>query len=139
VTDFPEEDTFQDYRGKEVKFKYHLIDAGNIYSVRAREVTRSKYPRVFCAYDARDPLNALWKLRRRIPEELNKRYFAEEKGRGFSSLNFDYFRGIITCDSEAHEACLVVDGKKMAMYDLEQVLASHEGWHVEIRITEEVA
>jgi hypothetical protein len=77
MNDFPKSDTFRDCRGKEVKFTYHVFDAGNVYSLRAREVTRSKYPREFCVYDTRDPLNALWRLRRRISEELNKRYFAE--------------------------------------------------------------
>jgi hypothetical protein len=137
MNDFPEWDTFQDCRGRNIKFKYHLIDAGNLYSLRAREVTRSKYPREFCAFDVIDPLNALWKLRRRIPEELNKRYFTEEKGVRFDSLNFDYFPGNITHDSDAREACLVVDGKKMSMYDLERILASHEGWQIKIQIKEE--
>jgi hypothetical protein len=107
--------------------------------VRALEVTKRTHPRQFCAYDARDPYNALWKLRRWIPEELNKRYFSEEKGRPFADLNFDYFRGTIGSDSDERGACLVVDGKKMSMNHLERLLASREGWHIEIKITEELA
>jgi len=92
---------------------------------------------VFPAYDRVSPVNALYRIRQRITQELNTRYFSEEKGRPFDRLNFDYFRGNITVDREAHEACFVVDGKKMSMYDLEQLLSSHEGFRIEIRITEE--
>jgi hypothetical protein len=137
MDDFPEKDTFQDYRGKEVTFTYHLLDAGNIYSLRAVEVTRRRHPRTFCVYDEASPFNALWKMRQRIPQELNKRYFAEEKGRPFSRLNFDHFRGNIAFDHETGEACLVVDGKTMDMRDLGELLATYEGRHVEVRISEE--
>jgi len=137
MKDFPEFDTFQDYRGKEVKFRYDLLDAGHIFSLRAREITKDDYPRQFCAYDSKSPVNALAKIRDKIREELNKRYFSEEKGRSFAGMNFEYFRGNITYDSDNAEACLVVDGKKMSMYDLEQIFATHEGFQIEIRITEE--
>ncbi len=137
MNDFPEFDTFQDYRGKDIKFKYDLNDAGHIFALRAREVTKSKYPREFCAYDTVSPVNALLKMRHNIRQELNTRYFREEKGRPFDFLNFDHFRGNITMDTEAQEACLVVDGKKMSMGDLERVLSTYEGHQIEIRITEE--
>lgn len=136
--DFPQFDSFQDYRGKTVRFRYDLIDAGNIYSLRAREVTKSEYPRAFCAYDSVSPWNALLKMRMRIPQELNIRYFSEEEGEAFDSMNFDHFRGSITTDSETHEACLVVDGKKMSLADLERILSMHEGWQIEVRIMEEM-
>lgn len=135
--DFPHFDSFQDYRGKTIKFRYDLIDAGNIYSLHAREVTKNKYPRTFCAYDSMSPWNALYKMRASIPRELNTRYFTEEAGRAFEEMNFDHFRGSITTDSETHEACLVVDGKKMSLADLERVLSTYEGRHIEVRITEE--
>ena len=66
-------------------------------------------------------------MRDKIPQELNKRYFAEEKGIRFADLNFDYFRGNITTDAVTREACLVVDGKKMSMRDLERILAPMKG------------
>lgn len=136
MDDFPDFDSFQDCRGKTIRFRYNLIDAGNVYSLRAREVTKSEYPREFSAYDSASPWNALYKLGKLIPQELNTRYFAQEEGGAFGSMNFDHFRGSITTDSEAHEACLVVDGKKMSMADLERVLSMHEGWQIEVRITE---
>ncbi|HEY3275568.1 MAG TPA: hypothetical protein VGJ94_03025 [Syntrophorhabdaceae bacterium] len=137
MDDVPDFDSFQDCRGKTIRFRYDLIDAGNIFSLRAREVTKSEYPRVFSAYDPASPWNALFKLRKRIPQELNTRYFTEEAGEAFGTMNFDHFKGSITTDSEIHEACLVVDGKKMSMGDLGRVLSMHEGWQIKVRITEE--
>ena len=137
MSDFPEFDVFQDYRGKEVRFIYNLIDAGHLFSLRAREDTKNNYARQFTAYDSKSPVNALLKMRNKIREELNKRYFTEERGNPFKEMNFEYFRGNITYDSENSEACLVIDGKKMSMRDLERIIATHEGFQIEIRITEE--
>ncbi len=138
MDDFPEFDTFQDYRGKEIRFKYDLNDAGHIYALRAREVmTGSTYGREFAVYDGASPWNALYKMRRRIPQALNIRYFGEEDGHPFGNLNFDHFCGSITHDDDTKGACLVVDGKKMSMRDLDKVLACYEGWQVEVRITDE--
>jgi hypothetical protein len=137
MSDFPEFDVFQDYKGKEVRFIYNLFDAGNIFSLRAREDTKNDYAREFTAYDSKNPFNALLKMRNKIKEELNKRYFTEERGKLFEEMNFDYFRGNITYDSQNSEACLIIDGKKMSMCDLERIIASHEGFQIEIRITEE--
>jgi hypothetical protein len=138
MDDFPEFDTFEDYRGKEIRFRYDLNDAGNIYALRATEVmTGSAYGRHFAVYDGASPWNALYKMRRRIPRALNIRYFAEEDGDPFGNLNFDRFRGSITHDDETKGACLVVDGKKMSMSQLDKVLTCYEGWQIEVRITEE--
>lgn len=69
--------------------------------------------------------------------KLNKRYFTKERGNPFKEMNFEYFRGNITYDSEHNEACLVIDGKKMSMRDLERIIMTHEGFQIEVRITEE--
>jgi len=52
-------------------------------------------------------------------------------------MNFHHFRGSITTDSETREACLVVDGKKMSLADLGQILSMYEGRQIEVRIAEE--
>lgn len=138
MDDFPEFDVFQDYRGREVRFRYDVNDAGHIFALRATEVMAgSEYARTFTVYDNTSSWNALYRMRKRIPQALNTRYFSEEKGRTFGDLNFDRFCGSITRDSETGGACLVVDGKKMSMAELDKVLACYEGWQVEIRITEE--
>jgi len=132
MNDFPKFDIFQDYRGKEVRFTYNLFDAGHIFSLRAREDTKNDYARQFTAYDSKSPVNALLKIRSIISEELNKRYFTEDRSNLFGEMNFDYFRGNIAYDSDNHEACLVVDGKKMSMHDLNRII-----FQIEIKITEE--
>lgn len=70
-------------------------------------------------------------------DELNKRHFTENQGDPFAEMNFDYFCGNIEYDSGNHQVCLVVDGNKMSVSDLEKILSTHEGFQSEIRITEE--
>lgn len=53
----------------------------------------------------------------------------------FNEMNFDYFKGNITSDKE-NEVCIVVDGKKMSMTDLENLISTHEGFEIEIKITD---
>ena len=50
-------------------------------------------------------------------------------------MNFDYFKGNITSD-EGNEICIVVDGKKMSMIDLENILSTHQGFEIEIKISD---
>jgi hypothetical protein len=137
MSDFPEFDKFQDYNGKDIKFRYTLFDAGHLFSLQAVEETKNDYPRKFTAYDSNNPINALIKIRSKISKELNKRYFTEKKGNLFDEMNFNYFRGNISYDSTNSEACLVIDGKKMSMHELEQIIETHEGFQIEIKITEE--
>jgi hypothetical protein len=44
-------------------------------------------------------------------------------------------KGNITTDEE-NEVCIVVDGKKMSMIDLERVIAPHQGFEIEIKISD---
>lgn len=136
MKDFPEYEDFQDYLGNKVRFKYVPLDAGNIFSLNAFEINNKDVQRIFNSYDKHDLLNCLIKIRETIKMELNIRYFQEEPGDKFSDMNFDYFRGNL--DSTPNDGtCLVVDGKKMDMHDLERVLDVYQGFRVELRIIEE--
>jgi hypothetical protein len=50
-------------------------------------------------------------------------------------MNFDYFKGNIASDKEG-EACIVVDGKKMSMNYLENLISIHEGFEIKISISD---
>jgi hypothetical protein len=50
-------------------------------------------------------------------------------------MNFDHFKGNIMTDNQ-DELCIVVDGKKMTMEDLERVIRPHQGFEIEIKITD---
>jgi|WetSurMetagenome_2_1015567.scaffolds.fasta_scaffold00104_34 hypothetical protein len=52
-------------------------------------------------------------------------------------MNFKYFRGNIAYDSDNNEACLVIDEKMMSLAALARIIETHEGFQIEIRITEE--
>ena len=136
MKDFPEYEDFQDFRGNPVRFKYLPFDAGHIFSLNAIELNNKEVQQMFSSYDEHSLLNCLIKIRETIKSELNTRYFEETQDDKFYSMNFDYFRGNIASDAD-DEVRLVVDGKKMNMTDLERILDAHNGWRVEIRISEE--
>ena len=136
MKDFPEFQDFQDFRGNQVRFKYIPFDAGHIFSLNAIELNNEEVQQTFCSYDKHSLLNCLIKIRETIKSELNTRYFEETQDDKFDSMNFDYFRGNIASDAN-NEVCIVVDGKKMDMTDLDRILDVHNGWRLEIRISEE--
>lgn len=132
---YPEYEDFQDHTGKQVRFKYVYLDSGNIFSLRALEDLNKEVYREFCSYDYNSQSNNLYKIRQIIKRELNTRYFTETDHDEFREMNFDYFKGNITTDEE-DELCIVVDGKKMNMTDLEKVIRPHQGFEIEIKITD---
>ena len=131
----PEFDEFQDYSGKQVRFRYVFHDAGNVYTCRAYEETEAEVSREFCVYDQLNPANNLYKIRKIIRRELNTRYFSDVEYEAFGEMNFDYFKGNISHDAGG-ETCLVVDGKKMSLNDLENLLSIHEGFEIRISISD---
>ena len=131
----PEYEDFQDHTGKQVRFKYVYLDSGNIFSLRALEDVDKEVYREFCSYDYNSQSNNLFKIRQIIKRELNTRYFSERNYDEFREMNFDYFKGNITTDKE-YELCIVVDGKKMSMSDLERVIRPHQGFEIEIKISD---
>jgi hypothetical protein len=131
----PDQEDFQDFNGKQVKFRYVFHDGGNVYSCRAYEESKAEVSRVFCVYDQLNPANCLYKIREIIMRELNTRYFSETEYDAFHQMNFDYFKGNIASDKEG-ELCIVVDGKKMNMNDLENLLSTHEGFELKITISD---
>lgn len=132
---YPEHEDFQNHNGKQIRFKYVYLDSGNIFSLRALEDADKEVYREFCSYDYNSQSNNLFKIRQIIKRELNTRYFSESNYDEFGEMNFDYFKGNITTD-ERDELCIVVDGKKMSMDALHRVIRPHQGFEIEIKITD---
>ena len=126
---------FQDYSGKQIRFRYTYHDAGNVFTLRAIEDNKGEVSREFCVYDHINPVNNLFKIRQIIRRELNTRYFSDSENDAFDEMNLDYFKGNITADKK-NEVCIVIDGKKMRMTDLEDLLDTHQGFEIEIKITD---
>jgi len=132
---YPEYEDFQDFNGKQIRFKFVYHDAGNVFTLRAYEESRAEVSREFCVYDQINPANNLYKIRQIIKRELNTRYFSDTEHDEFGDMNFDKFKGNITSDKK-NEVCIVVDGKKMSMTDLEDLLDTHQGFEIEIKISD---
>ena len=132
---YPEFEDFQDFSGKKIRFKYVYIDAGNILSLNALEETDYDVYRMYSSYNHESQANNLIKIREIIQRELNTRYFSDNEYDQFHRMNFDYFKGNIMTDKE-DEVCIVVDGKKMNMIDLEKVITPCQGFQIEIRISD---
>ncbi|MHA1955107.1 MAG: DUF7713 domain-containing protein, partial [Candidatus Heimdallarchaeaceae archaeon] len=133
---YPKFEDFQDHNGKQIRFKYIYLDAGNIFSLRALEDAGKEVYREFSSYDYNSQSNNLYKIRQIIKRELNTRYFSERNYEEFGEMNFDHFKGNITTD-EQDELCIVVDGKKMSMDALKRVIRPHQGFEIEIKISED--
>jgi len=132
---YPEYEDFQDFNGKQIRFKFVYHDTGNVFTLRAYEESRAEVSREFCVYDQINPANNLYKIRQIIIRELNTRYFSDTEHDEFGDMNFDKFKGNITSDKK-NEVCIVVDGKKMSMTDLEDLLDTHQGFEIEIKISD---
>ena len=136
TNDFPEYETFQDFQGNNVKFKYMPLDAGYCFSLKAMEIKEDDPIRIFSAYDNESLLHALLKIRKIIRKELNTRYFSDDHNGELGSMNPDYFRGNIGSDDQSR-VCLIIDGKAVSLDELGKLLDTHSGFWIEVKFTEE--
>jgi len=136
MKDFPEFEIFQDFNGTQIKFQYALLDTGTFFSLKAIEDSKKDLIRIFSSYDNVSLANTLEKIRKTIKEELNRRYFTESDNDKFNEMNFDYFRGNISENSDS-QTCLIVDGKEMSMNDFEKLISPYNGFRIEVKIFEE--
>jgi hypothetical protein len=73
-------------------------------------------------------------LRGKIRAGLATKYLLAAEGE--PTLSHDVLCGYISCDLTTGGAVLVVDGQPISMSQLERILATHEGWQVELRIVD---
>jgi hypothetical protein len=131
--DFPLRDTIEDASGKERTFLISYRSSGINFTVTAEEVGRNGLGYQFTAYSETSPYNALGLLRERMYRSLATRHITRAAG-GYRMLH-DTLRGRITVD-EAGALVVVVDGVPLTMGDLQEILASHEGFQVRLEIAD---
>ena len=122
--EFPKEDSFLDFEGKERVFDYLVHDVRVGYSVRAKERKEDGYE--FASFSESSPFNALGELRQKIRKRLSTRYL--QKGQGHLLLYHDEAKGHISTGG------VVIDGKFISFQQLTSMLQVYEGFLFYLKI-----
>ena len=123
--------------GKTIELEIVLQSLPNGYHVIASETQKSKgkrYGYSFRSYSSDSPHIALWNLRKKIRNTLSVKYIDDSDE--FISLTHDVLVGYIDHSHQDDDLVIVSDGKKILMDDFEQILATYEGFEIEIKIKE---
>ena len=131
--DFPMDQEAEDFAGRLRHFEITCHFNGLGYSVRAVEKDRDYNGYEFAAYSETSPYDALGRVRQKIERGLATRHLKGSPG-GFT-MTHDTLRGRIGWTDE-RGAVLIVDGQVVTMENLASILSGHEGWAVELRITD---
>lgn len=131
TADFPIDEAVEDYSGKTRMFTITCFDAGLGFTVRAREKRRAPGGYGFWSYSETSPYAALGRVREKMRRNLASRYITRSGGR-YQMLH-DRLRGRIASDGRGGVQ-IVVDGIPLSIDDLQSMLATHEGFELEISI-----
>jgi hypothetical protein len=131
--DFPMREEVEDYAGRPRSFVINCHEGGLGFTVRAEEESRGDAGYQFAAYSETSPYSALGRLRQKMYRGLATRHISGSPG-AYRMLH-DRLSGRITSDGEGG-VVLIVDGVPLAIDDLASILASHEGWGVEMQIVD---
>lgn len=123
----------EDFAGHQRRFEITCHFNGLGYSVRAVEKDRDANGYEFAAYSETSPYDALGRVRQKIYKGLATRHLTGSPG-DFGMMH-DTLRGRIGW-SEEGGAFLIIDGQIVTMENLASILSGHEGWAVELRITD---
>ena len=131
----PIEESHTSASGQEITFRIDMDESPTGYRATAQETDRSRGRRMGYRLSVFSPINpylALGELRRLIRTRLATRYV--ERSDGFVGLTHDCLVGVIDYAEEYGGIVLQVDGDKMTMGDLRQVLSAYEGREISIHI-----
>ncbi|MBI4613321.1 MAG: hypothetical protein HY720_06890 [Planctomycetes bacterium] len=126
---FPMDDVLTDCAGRKRKFKIEYWKAPTGHVVEAKEVGRKTGGYEFRAFDSSHPGLALGELRRKMNQELSRRY-VEKKGASWCPRH-DELRGRITMADGA--PAFVIDGQLLTLEEFGQLLCVCEGWNFYFR------
>jgi hypothetical protein len=124
--EFPKEEKFLDFEGKERIFDYLIYElaTGYGYSIRAKERKDNGYE--FQAISESNLFNALGELRQKIRKRLSTRYLQEEHG------HFHFYH--LEAKGHISSGGAVIDGKFIAFDQLSLILQTYEGFLFELKI-----
>jgi len=122
--EFPKEDRFLDFQGRERVFEYTVHDVGSGYFVKAMERREEGYR--FAAVCESSPFPALGELRRKIRKRLSMRYLHKEDGH--LGLYHDEAKGHISYEG------VVIDGQFVSFDEFVSMIQTYEGFLFELNI-----
>ena len=131
--DFPLREEVEDYAGTARVFVITCYETPLGFTVRAAEEGSRGSGYEFAAYSETSPYSALGRLRQKMYRGLATRHISGSPG-AYRMLH-DRLSGRITSDGEGG-VVLIVDGVPLGIDDLASILASHEGWAVEMQIVD---
>ena len=131
--DFPMREEVEDYAGRGRVFVITCHEGGLGFTVRATEEGREGTGYEFAAYSETSPYSALGRVRDKMRRGLATRHITGS--RGAYQMTHDQLRGRISSDRETG-VFVVVDGIPLTMEDLAEILSTHEGWGLELRIVD---
>ena len=131
--DFPLREEVEDYAGTARVFVITCYETPLGFTVRAEEKGSRGSGYEFAAYSETSPYSALVRLRQKMYRGLATRHISGSPG-AYRMLH-DRLSGRITSDGDGG-VVLVVDGVPLGIDDLASILASHEGWGVEMQIVD---
>jgi hypothetical protein len=123
----------EDFAGRKRVFVVTCHEGGLGFTVRASEEGPEGTGYEFGAYSETSPYSALGRVRDKMRRGLATRHITGSPGD--YQMTHDQLRGRISSDRETGPF-VVVDGVRLTMEDLAQILSTHEGWGFELRIVD---
>ena len=133
VSEFPLREEVEDFSGKFRRFIIKCQEGELGFTVRAEEEGADGMGYEFAAYSETSPFSALYRVRQKMYRGVATRHITGPPGE--RRMLHSELRGRITSDGHGH-AAVIVDGIPLGIDDLELFLRSHEGWALELRITD---
>ena len=129
-SDFPIQETVEDFTGRKRKFEIAMHEHGLGFTVQADEVEKDGLGYQFSGFDATSPYLALGRLRDKMRRVLSTRHLAVGELGGPLPVH-DTLRGRIT--SSDGEVAFVVDGQPLTLSEFGTLVATHEGFDFTFR------
>lgn len=136
--DFPMIDTYTAASGRKIEFTLTMEELPNGYSVAAEETKKSRGKRCgyrFRVFSTSSPYDALGMIRQKIRKNLSTKYIDDSED--VLALTHDRIVGRIDYSSEENEISIEVDGRRITMDQLKNILSAYEGFELFLEIKDQ--
>ena len=132
--DFPIIDEYHDCAGKKKIFQINSKHLPNGWFLTAIEQHPDEHGYQIEAFSETSPYIALGEIRKKIRKALSVKYL--DLSGDSVTLTHEKMHGSLIYDRESESHGLLVDGRFLAMDELESILSGYEGWEFDFSIHE---